>query len=250
LLSIAIAFVLMVPTTAMADDAKAILKAMSDYLTAQKTFSFDYQSSIEAVTPEFEKLQFISSGSATIERPDKLRLTRKGGFVDLDVSFDGKKLIVHGKNLDAYADIDAKGTLDDLFNQLADNEIDAPGADILSADSYNLLMQEVTEAKHIASAVVGGIDCEYLTFRTPEVDWQIWIASGPMPVPVKYVVTTKHVAQAPQYTLQISNFKTGGEVAKASFGITIPAGIKEVDLSEIDMIDELPTPGEGTGVQQ
>lgn len=248
----AMVFGLMAPAAFAAessDDAEVLLKAMSDYLASQQSFSFDYQSSVEAVTPSFEKLQFVSSGTATVNRPDKLRLTRRGGFADLDVSFDGKKLTIHGKNLDAFAQIEAKGTLDDLFDQLTANDIGAPGSDLFSAHAYELLTEEVTEAKHVASAVVGGVDCEYLAFRTPEVDWQIWIASGPKPVPMRYVVTTKHVAQAPQYTLQISNFKTGSEVAKASFSIELPKNSKTVDLSELGMIDELPTPTDDTGAQ-
>ena len=235
---------------ARADDAKALLKAMSDYLAAQQSMSFDYQSSVEVVTPSFEKLQFVSSGTATINRPDKLRVTRKGGFADLDVSFDGKALTVHGKNLDAYAQIEAKGKLDDLFDQLAEAEIGAPGSDLFTSNAYETLMQDVTEAKHVASAVVGGVDCEYLAFRTPEVDWQIWVESGANPIPRKYVVTTKHVGQAPQYTLEISNFKTGADAARTTFNIEIPKDAKEVDLSQMQGIDELPTPTENSGEQQ
>lgn len=57
----AVAAGLVLPTHAWADDAKDLLKAMSDFLVAQKTISFNYQSSLEAVTPDFEKLQFVSS---------------------------------------------------------------------------------------------------------------------------------------------------------------------------------------------
>ncbi|MBL0372294.1 DUF2092 domain-containing protein [Rhizobium sp. KVB221] len=227
---------------AHADDAKALLKAMSDYMAAQKSISFDYQSTVETVTPDFEKIQFVSSGTTTIERPDKARVTRRGGIADLDMSFDGKVLTIHGKNLDAYAKIDAKGTLDDLFDKLTEADVGAPGSDLFSADAYGILTQEVTEAKHISSAVVDGVDCEYLTFRTPEVDWQVWVQSGSKPIPCRYVVTMKHVAQAPQYTLQITNFKEGAEAAKASFNIEIPKDAKEVELNQIENFNELPGP--------
>jgi hypothetical protein len=237
-------------TAAFADDAKQILKQMSDYLAGQKSMSFNYQSSIEAVTPDFEKLQFVSSGTAVINRPDKLRVTRRGGFADLDVSFDGTTFRVHGKDVDTYAEVEAKGTLDDLFDQMADEGVAAPGADLLSSNAYDTLLEDVTEAKHVASAVVGGIDCEYLTFRTPDTDWQIWIESGAKPVPLRYVITTKHVAQAPQYTLEISNFRTGSDVAITSFKIEPPAGTKVVDLSQLDTMDELPTATSETGDQQ
>lgn len=230
---------------AYADDSKMLLKAMSDYLASQQQISFDYQSSVEVVTPEFEKLQFVSSGTAVINRPDKARITRKGGIADIDISLDGKALTVHGKRLDAYAKIDVKGTLDDVFNELNAEGVGLPGSDLFVSDAYGLLTVDSVESKHVAGAVVGGVECEYLTFRTPEVDWQIWIESGARPIPLRYVVTTKHVAQAPQYTLQISNFKTGAEAAKPGFTIEIPKDAKPVDLSDIEHMDELPQPSGG-----
>lgn len=240
---------LVMPTSAWADDAKALLKKMSDFLAQQKTMSFDYQSSLEAVTPDFEKLQFVSSGKATMTRPDKLRLSRTGGYADLDVSFDGSALTVHGKNLDAYAKIDGKGTLDELIERMTNAGIEAPGADLLSSDVYDQLITDVTEAKHISSAFVNGVECDYLAFRTPEVDWQIWIEAGPKPIPRRYVITSKHVVQAPEYTLEINDFKSGSDVASVSYNIEIPASAKKVDLSEMESIDELPAPTGTGGVQ-
>jgi len=149
---------------------------------------------------------------------------------------------VHGRNLDAYASIEAKGSVDELFERLADAGVEAPGADLLSAHVFDILMTGVTDAKHISSAYVGGVECEYLTFRTPEIDWQIWIQSGAKPVPRRYVITSKHVGQAPQYTLEISDFKSGPDVAKASYTIEIPKSAKKVDLSELQSLDELPAP--------
>ena len=235
---------LALPTSAWADDAKELLKKMSDFLAAQKTISFTYQSSLEAVTPDFEKLQFVSSGTANLTRPDKLRVTRTGGFADVDVSFDGSSLTVHGKNLDAYAKIDGKGSLDDLIDRMMTAGVEAPGADLLSSDVYDVLMTDVTEAKHISSAFVDGVECDYLAFRTPEIDWQIWIQAGSQPIPRRYVITSKHIVQAPQYTLEISDFKSGADVAAESYTIEIPAGAKTVDLSELQSLDELPAPAD------
>ncbi|MBB3394755.1 hypothetical protein FHX09_003119 [Rhizobium sp. BK538] len=215
---------------------------MSDYMAAQKTFSFDYVSSVEAVTPAFEKLQFVSSGTATISRPDKIRVTRVGGFADLDVGFDGTKLTVHGKNLDAYAQIDAKGSLDELFDRLQNAGPEIPGSDLLLSNSFDTLMDGVTEAKHISSAVVDGVECEYLTFLKNDIDWQIWIETGSTPIPKRYVVTSKHVVQAPEYMLEVRNFRTGEDVKVANFAIEIPGDAKKVDLSELGQIDELPAP--------
>ena len=132
------------------DDATQLLKAMSDYVAAQSDFSFSYQSSLEAVTPTFEKLQFVSSGKVRAHRPDKIRVSRTGGFVDAELVFDGTTLTIHGKNQRAYAQVEAKGTLQDLGDRLADVGIDPPGGDLISADAFDALMDGVTEAKHIS----------------------------------------------------------------------------------------------------
>ncbi|MFZ5673621.1 MAG: DUF2092 domain-containing protein [Pseudomonadota bacterium] len=229
------------------DDAKALLKAMSDYMAQQKDFSFAFESTMEAVTPDFQKLQFVSSGKASVSRPDKIHVTRTGGFADLDVTFDGKMLTVYGKNLGAYAQVEAKGSLEDLDDRLADAGVETPGGDLLGSNVYDTLMADVTDAKHIASAYVDGVECEYLAFRTPDSDWQIWIQAGDKPIPRRYVITSKHVVQAPQYTFELRDFKSGAEAGTASFTFDKPASAKQVDLSALDLIDELPAAADQGG---
>ena len=70
--------------------AKSLLKAMSDYLAAQTAISFEMDSTLEVVTKDGQKLALVSSGALTLNRPDKLHATRKGGFADVELAFDGK----------------------------------------------------------------------------------------------------------------------------------------------------------------
>jgi len=50
---------------ARADEAqaKSLLKGMSDYLAAQKAISFDYDSNLEIVTTQQQKVGLASSGT-------------------------------------------------------------------------------------------------------------------------------------------------------------------------------------------
>jgi len=233
----------------MADDARDILKAMSDYMAGQKTFSFSYDSSVEVVTRDFEKLQFASSGKVEVARPDKISVSRIGGFADVETVFDGTTLSILGKDLNVYSQVETKGNLDDLGERLSSAGIDPPGADILTSNVFDTLMDGVTDARHISSAYVDGVECEYLAFRSHDVDWQIWIQAGDQPVPRRYVITSKHLSQAPQYTLQTRDWKLGAEVAASDFTFKAPADARKVDLSEIAHIDEVPSP-EDDGDQQ
>jgi hypothetical protein len=72
-------------------DAKRLLKAMSDYLAAQKAMSFDFDVNLELVSTQQQKIALASSGTVTLNRPDKLHLTRTGGFANVEIVFDGKR---------------------------------------------------------------------------------------------------------------------------------------------------------------
>src|SRR5262245_16332408 len=63
-------------------EAKSLLKAMSDYLAAQPAISFGFDTTFEVVTKEHQKLALASSGTIQLRRPDKIRATRAGGFVN------------------------------------------------------------------------------------------------------------------------------------------------------------------------
>ena len=90
-------------------------------------------------------------------------------------------------------------------------------------------MANVIEGKHIGQGVVDGVECEHLAFRGPETDWQIWIETGAKPVPRKYVITSKTIAGAPQYTLKIKDWKTDAN-ADGDFAFKAPADATKVAL--------------------
>ena len=65
---------------------------MSDYLAAQTAISFDYNGTLEVITNDEQKLALASSRTVLLNRPDKVRTERSGGFVDSETLFDGKTL--------------------------------------------------------------------------------------------------------------------------------------------------------------
>jgi hypothetical protein len=233
---------------AQGDDAPQILKAMSDYLAGQKTISATFNSDIEVVTPELQKIQFNATGALLLARPDKLRVSRTGGYADLELVFDGRTTTLFGRNLNAFAQIETPGTTDDLIDNLRNNYyVEAPGADLLLSRSFDALTSDVLDAKHIGRGVVDGVECEHLAFRGQDVDWQIWIEIGPNPIPHKYVITSKTVTGAPQYTLRLSDWQSGGQASADAFAFMPPEGASKVELGDLGNIDEVP-PGTVAGV--
>lgn len=231
-------------------DAMKILKAMSDYVGGQKTIQLTFDSDIEVITPQLEKIQFTNSGGALLERPNRLRAHRVGGYADVELIFDGKTVNVYGKHVNGYAQFEAPGTVDHLIEALrAGHGIALPGSDLLLSDSYAVLAAGVLESKHIGSGVIDGRECEHLAFRNFDTDWQIWIEAGDKPIPRKLVVTSKTLNSAPQYTIRIKEWKTGIKPAPDAFSFVPPTGAETLSPDALMEFDELPPSAEEVGNQ-
>jgi hypothetical protein len=223
-------------------DAKQLLKGMSDYVGSQQAISFNYDAGLEVVTKEDQKLALMSSGSVVLNRPDKVRFTRAGGFADIEGLFDGKTLTLLGKNANIYFQADAPGTFDQLVNELQEKvQRPLPGADLLLTNSYDELMSDVIDIQDLGSGVIGGVECDYLAFRKKEVDFQVWIAQGNKPYPCRFSITSRTVPASPQYSIQFRDWKTGGDAEKADFTFKNASNAARVEVVEVrEKFSDLP----------
>jgi hypothetical protein len=226
---------------AQGSDAKSILKAMSDYVSGQKTIELSFDSDIEIITPQLEKIQFTNSGEVLLSRPDKLRAHRVGGYSEVELFFDGKTVSVLGKHINGYAQFPAPGSVDQLIAALrAGYGVELPGADLLLSNSYDVLVAGVKEAKYIGRGVIDGVECEHLAFRNFDTDWQLWVEVGERPVPRKLLITSKTLNCAPQHAVRIRSWKTGVEPAPDAFAFVPPAGAGKLSPDALVNLDELP----------
>lgn len=248
-IALGLTMLLLVSPSAQAQDAAKVLKAMTDYVASQKVISATYDTDIEVITHDLQKIQFASSGQMLLSRPDKIRASRIGGYADVELVFDGKNLTVLGKNINAYAQTETAGSIDQLVAGLR-NEFGMaiPGADLLLSGAYDELMKDVLDAKHIGRGVIDGVECDHLAFRNNDVDWQLWVEVGDRPIPRKYVITNKAVTGMPQYTLRIKDWKTDMQVAAGAFAFKPAADAKKVDFTALSDIDEVP-PGVATAAK-
>jgi len=223
--------------------AKQLLKAMSDYLAKQQAISFDYDAALEVVTNDKHKLELASSGTVTLDRPDKIRASRAGGFVDTETVFDGKTLTLLGKNANKYTEVEFAGTVDQVIDELKDkHDRPLPAADLLLSDSYSALMEDVYDSKDLGSGVIHGTECDFLAFRKDDVDLQVWIAQGEQPRPCKYVITSRLVPDAPQYTIEFTNWKTGDQAVKDDFVFNNTTKAEKIDIKDLqEKASELPS---------
>ena len=246
--ALALGFGLAVPTAhaqQIEPEADRILHSMADYVAGLKSFTVNYDVETEVVEIDGQKLQYNGSGSVAVERPGKLRFTRKGAFVDAELTFDGKTISIYSRKANVYAQLESPGpTIDDAVEEVrAATGFDAAGADLFAADSYAVLTEDTTKGVYVSSDPIGGVECDHLAFRNPRVDWQVWVKKGEQPLPLKYVITTKWVTGAPQFAVRLSDWNVTPQIDPAQFTFTAPEGARKVEEISGDEIGALSVEG-------
>jgi hypothetical protein len=209
--------------SALDSQAKQLLQAATTYLASQKQFSVDTHSTIEAVLVSGQKIQFDHAVTLSVQRPDKLRAERLGDLVDQVFYYDGDSLTLYNPDDRYYATLPAPPTLEKMLDFARESlNIVAPAADLIYRDAFEILMQDVTSGFIVGKSVLYGARCDHLAFRSPDVDWQIWIQEGSEPLPRKLVITSLDVLHAPQFTVVMNRWNLAPELSEQSFVFSPP----------------------------
>jgi len=216
-------------------EAARLLKRMTDYLGGLESFSLSTDNMIEEVLDTGQKIQYDFTSSIEIQRPNRLRADRTGDMLEQHFIYDGKSLMIYNPKDGYYAQAAAPDNIDDLLHFARDTlDIVPPSGDMVFTNAYELLMTPVTSGGVVGKSIVGGVRCDHLAFRTPLVDWQIWIADGDEPLPYKYVLTTMDDPALPQYLVLMSDWNVDPRFDETLFEISAPEGAQEIDFLRID----------------
>lgn len=214
--------------------ADALLRKMTADLASLKSFTFDADHATEVVTKEGQKLQVLASSTVAVQRPGKLRSDRKGRLGDVSLYYDGKALTVHGKRENLYATAKAPDTLDETIDfARGELELEAPAADLLYANAYPALMEDVVSGAYIDEAFIDGRTCHHLAFRGNEIDWEIWIEDGARALPCRFVITSKKVKGMPQYIVETRNWKVDPTLPATLFTFVPPPDAGRIDFLSV-----------------
>jgi hypothetical protein len=213
-------------------DSQSVLAAMSRYLGGLRSFSADYAAIDEVVTTEGQKLQFLHSGEVLVQRPNKLYVIRRGAAGVAEMFLDGKTLTLYVKNANAYLQLDAS-SIDSAIDTVHNIGFDAPGADLLVSKPLDPSTTDATSGAHVGMTFIDRGEVHQLAFRGTDVDWQLWVTAGDKPLPLRYVVTTKKMTGAPEFTLQLRNWNTAPQIDPAQFKFSPPAGAKKLDPASV-----------------
>lgn len=209
--------------------ATKIMKRMTDYLAGLKAFSVHTQNTVEDLIAPGTRVDLDVSATITAERPNKLVAERRGDLVRQNFYYNGKTLTLYDPTKKVYATEPAPPTLEKMLRYASDTlGLVIPASDLVYPNAYELLMQDVTAAILLGKTVVNGVSCDHLLFRRPGVDFQLCVADGREPRPVKLVVTDTSTPALLSVSTVITEFKTAGDVPDARFDFVPPKGAQSI----------------------
>lgn len=210
-------------TSAIDSTAVQTLQRMTTYMASLEKFSVHTENTIEEVYDKGQRIDLDVSASMLVRRPNKLLAERVGEEAGQIFYYDGETLtmFVETPFEAVYATMPAPGTIEQMVDVAREElGIALPVSDLVYRNAQDILMKGVTSAMVIGEAVIGDKICTHLAFRRPDLDFQVWVATGTAPLPCKYVVTDTSMDMPLSIVSVMSNWNLAPLAADSVFGYT------------------------------
>ncbi len=235
-------------------DARALLMRMADFLSKTPRFSVSIRNGYDVLQESGQKIEFGESRKLTVSRPDRLRAEVEQSDGDRNmILFDGATITAFDATQNVYAQTARSGGIDGMIIYfLKDLHMRLPLAMLLVSRLPDEFERRTQSVDYVEKTALYGTPAHHLAGRTDTVDYQIWVAEGSQPLPLRVVLTYKNAEGQPQFRAQLSDWNLAPEVTESMFAFTPPLGSEKIPFpAQVPLIDSqgMPTP-EQTGGQQ
>jgi len=214
-------------------DAKSILMRMADFLSKAPRMSVTVHSSYDALQGEGDKVEWNDVREVMLSRPNLLRINtqRSDGARSLLV-FDGKEITTFDESSKAYAQASHPGSVDDaVVYFVRDLGMRLPLAVLLLTRLPAELEQRVQSVEYVEKTATLSAPAHHIAGKTATVDFQLWIADGDRPAPLRAVLTYKEAPGQPQFRAQFSDWNFDRSAPENAFMFTPPEGAKKIPFA-------------------
>ena len=186
------------PPVSIASEAREVIDRMATFLNATKSFSLRQVSTTTVSDEVAQKFAGEMEHVVRVERPNRLAVVLAGDQPGSGtVISDGQSLVIHQKQKDGdrYESSPAPATLPEVVdNPHLRTMLGVGGADVvtkalLAEDPAAALLEGVQELSVAGAEEIDGSACTHLVARSESGNWDLWVATGDEPVPVKFVPT-------------------------------------------------------------
>lgn len=214
------------------------LNAMGAYLAALKNFDLKSTYESELVLDNGQKVDIGGTAAYEVQRPTGLKGELVGDLGSRNFIYDGKLLTVVSPTDEVYGQVDVAPTIKKMLEQVAYHlSIELPLSDLFDYGTDDSVINGITEGFLVSAATIGGKPTKHWAFRTEGKDFEVWIADGDAPLPVKIVIDNDMEPTRPRFEANLE-WTTDATPAAADFAFTPPAGYQQIDFLPATSVEE------------
>lgn len=210
--------------------ARTKLMEMAKFLGGTEKFSTRLRVGYEVVQDSGQKIEFGEIREISVQRPNRVRVEEVASHGGRDLTlFDGKSIIqLHGDS-GVYAKAPQPGNIDATMQYFVrDLNMRLPLAAMLISRFPDELQRRVQSVDYVERTTIMGKSAHHIAARTANVDFQVWIAEGTTPLPLRIVLTYRLEAGQPQFWADFSKWNLAPAFAKSTFEFKPPQGAKQI----------------------
>jgi hypothetical protein len=211
-------------------EAKALLMDMAAFLAKAPAFTVTVRGSYDAVQPSGQKIEFNELRRLAASRPDKLRVAAEHSDGSAhELVFDGKEIAIASTPENVYATADKPGSIDEAVVYFRkDLRMRLPLAAMLVTTLPAELERRMRGVEYVEETAILGKPAHHLLVQGDTVDFQVWIADGAQPLPLRVVLTYKLEDGQPQFRAQFEDWNLSPALDAASFRFTPADGARKI----------------------
>jgi hypothetical protein len=188
---------------ALQPEARAAIEKMGAYLRTLTSFEVVAEGYSEEVLDNGEKITFPGKLTYQVALPGKLFAEITSDRKQRRMYFNGEKVTIYAPRVNYYADFPFTGSITQMIAAAEDKyDLDFPLQDLFLWGKPTTPLP--TSGFYVGPEKIGDTKVGHYAFRQQGIDWQIWIAEGDKPLPMRLVMTNVVDPAKPQYAARLN----------------------------------------------
>jgi hypothetical protein len=210
------------------------LAQMSAYLRSIPVFQVTLETQRDDVDVYGQLITLSGEATYKVRRPDAFSIDLKLPSATQQYVDDGKTVTLYDAATGAYGRFQALPTARATL-ELAEQKYGAtvPLEDLFTWSEGDDRAKALTSAHFVGRDRIAGQNANHYAFRQPGVDWQIWIADGDKPAPLRVAIVATDDPARPKFQTEL-RWDTAPQFAADTFAFKPPPNARLTDLHPID----------------
>ena len=208
----------------------AALGRMSAYLRSVHAFQVVMTTQKDDVDVYGQLITLNGITTYRVRSPDAFNIYVNEPSKRRQYFYDGKTLTIYDPKSGYYTHFAAPATIRDTLDMAAASfGVRVPLDDLFHWDQGDAQTSKLTSGHYVGVATLEGKYADQYAFRQAGVDWQIWIARGDKPVPLRVLIVASDDPARPQFQADLW-WKLDPQFAGGTFVFTPPPGAKSIPI--------------------